>query len=120
MSKAIGLLVTHAADDPELCTLPFMLAVGAMTMDVEPAIILQAEGVRLGVKGFAATIDAEGLSPLEDLIGTIIESGYQIMVCSPCMELRGIKEEDLREGIFVGGAAKVVETMLRCDSFVRY
>jgi uncharacterized protein involved in oxidation of intracellular sulfur len=120
VSKAIGFVVTHAQDDPEMATLPIMLAIGGMTMDVEPAIILQGEGVRLAVRGYAETVNAEGLSPLEDLLSAILGSGYQIMVCSPCMEIRGILESDLREGFFVGGAAKVIETMLRCDSFVRY
>lgn len=120
VSKAIGFIVTHAENDPEMATLPFMIAVGGMTMDVEPAIILQGEGVRLAVKGYAETIKAEGLSPLEDLLSGILGAGYRIMVCSPCLATRGISEDDLRDGCFVGGAAKVVETMLRCESFVRY
>ncbi|PKQ19667.1 MAG: sulfur reduction protein DsrE [Actinobacteria bacterium HGW-Actinobacteria-6] len=120
MPKAIGFVVTHAQDDPEMATLPLMLAIGGMTMDVEPAIVLQGEGVRLAVKGFAETVNAEGLSPLEGLLSAILGAGHKIMVCSPCMETRGIVESDLREGFFIGGAAKVVETMLRCDSFVRY
>lgn len=120
MSKSIGFIVTHAQNDPEMATLPFMLAMGGMTMDVEPAIILQGEGVRLAVKGYAETVHAEGLAPLEDLLSGILGAGHTIMVCSPCLATRGITEEDLRDGCFIGGAAKVVETMLRCESFVRY
>jgi predicted peroxiredoxin len=34
-ANKIGLIVTHSADNPELATLPFILATGAMAMDVE-------------------------------------------------------------------------------------
>ncbi|HEX9092858.1 MAG TPA: DsrE family protein [Coriobacteriia bacterium] len=118
--EKLGFLVTHAADDPEVATLPFMIATAAMTMGVEPVVIFQGEGVRLGVKGFAETIHADGLQPLESLLAPILEAGHEIMVCSPCVKLRGIEEADLRDGVYVGGAGKIVQQMLECKNFVRY
>ncbi len=116
----IGLIVTHSADDPERATLPFMLATVALTMGVEPFIVLQGEGVRLGVKGFAETVRADGLEPVEDLLAAALAAGHTIMVCSPCLTSRGLTEADLREGTFVGGAAKIVEAMDECSNFLTY
>jgi len=74
----------------------------------------------LGVKGHAATVRAEGLEPVENLIDAVLSSGHPIMVCSPCLATRGVKEEDLREGVFIGGAAKIVEAMESCSNFLSY
>jgi len=118
--KKIGFIVTHSADKPEIAALPFMMAAVAPVMDVEPVIVLQAEGVRLGVKGFAASIGSDGLPPIEDLIAEQIAAGTKIMVCSPCLAARGLGEDDLREGVFIGGAAKVIEILLDCVNVVTY
>jgi predicted peroxiredoxin len=119
-AKKVGFIATHAQDDPEKATLPFMLAVGAMTMAADPVIVLQGEGVRLGVKGYGETIAAEGMPALEGLLAAVLASGHKVMVCSPCMTKRGISEDDLREGCFVGGAPKVIEAMLECENMLTY
>jgi uncharacterized protein len=118
--RKVGFVVTHGADDPELATIPFMLATGAMTMNVDPVIILQGEAVKLAVEGYASKVTAEGMQPLEDLLVTVLEGGHRIMLCSPCMLKRGIGEDELREGFFVGGAAMVVAAMLECENMLRY
>ncbi|HEY5549434.1 MAG TPA: DsrE family protein [Coriobacteriia bacterium] len=118
--KKIGLVVTHAADDPEMATLPFIIANGALVMNVEPVIILQGEGVRLAVRGGADAVRAEGLAPLGDLMDAVLGSELRIMVCSPCLATRGIAESDLRDGCYVGGAGVIVQAMLDCENFLRY
>jgi predicted peroxiredoxin len=52
--------VTKADDDPEIATLPFILANAGMAMDVTPVIVLQSNGVMLAVKGFAEKDFIEG------------------------------------------------------------
>ena len=42
------------------------------------------------------------------------------MVCSLCLGSRGITEEQLIEGCYVGGAGIVVQAMLECENFLRY
>ena len=120
VDKKVGFLVTHAADDPERATLPFMLATGAMAMGVEPVVILQMEGVRLAIADGAEAAAAPGLAPLADLMGAVLAAGFPIMVCSPCMTDRGITEDQLLDGFFVGGAGQVVQSMLECESFLTY
>jgi len=118
--KKVGFVVTHASDEPELATLPFMLATGAMTMDVDPIVILQGEGVRLAVPGGAETAAAPGLAPVADLLGALLAAGHRVMVCSPCMTNRDISPGDLLEGCYVGGAGLVIQEMLECANFLRY
>jgi uncharacterized protein involved in oxidation of intracellular sulfur len=103
-----------------MATLPFMLAVGAMTMEVAPVIILQGEGVRLAVPGGAEAAGAEGLAPVADLMAAVLGAGNRIMVCSPCMSNRDIAQDELIEGCFVGGAGQVVQEMLECENFLKY
>jgi len=118
--KKIGLVVTHASDNPEMATLPFILATGAMAMSVEPVMVLQGDGVRLAVAGGAEAANAEGLAPLSDLMAAVLGAGYRIMVCSPCIATRGISEDELVDGCYVGGAGIVVQAMLDCENFLRY
>lgn len=118
--RKIGFVVTHAGDDPERATLPFMIATVGMTMGVELFIALQGEAVRLAVKGHAETVRAEGLEPIESLMSGILGAGHTMMVCSPCLKTRGIEESDLRDGCYVGGAAKIVEAMGECSNFLSY
>ena len=120
MTKKLGFIVTHASEAPEMATLPFVLANGAIAMGVEPVVILQGEGVRLAVPGQATLAAADGMAPVEDLMGAVLAAGYRIMVCSPCLALRGIPEDGLIDGCYVGGAGIVVEAMLECENFVRY
>lgn len=116
----IGLIITHAADDPEMATLPFIIANGALAMNVEPVIILQGEAVRLATPGGADAVVAEGLAPLAGLMDALLDSGLRIMVCSPCLATRGIDESELRDGCYVGGAGVIVQAMLDCKNFLRY
>jgi uncharacterized protein involved in oxidation of intracellular sulfur len=116
----VGLIVTHSADDPERATIPFVLANGAIAMGVDPVIILQDEGVRLALPGGAEAADAAGFPPLADLVAAVVGSGHRIMVCSPCLSSRGISEDQLLDGFYVGGAGIVIQSMLECKNFVCY
>lgn len=118
--KKVGFVVTHATDDPEMATLPFMLATGALAMGVEPVIILQSDAVALAVEGAAEAVVSEGMAPLATLLHGLLDAGVRMMVCSPCMTKRGITEEMLLPGCFVGGAGQVVTSMLECENFLRY
>jgi predicted peroxiredoxin len=118
--KKIGLIVTHAQDDPEMATLPFIIANGALAMNVEPVVILQGEAVRLATRGGADAVNATGLAPLGGLMDALIDAELRIMVCSPCLATRGIEEGDLRDGCYVGGAGIIVQAMLDCENFLRY
>lgn len=118
--QKIGFIITHAAEAPELVTLAFSLINGALAMDVEPVIILQADGVWIGTKGYADQIHVEGMTHLKGLLDHVLKAGIEILVCGPCLKSRGIKEEDLIAQTIVGGGGRVVEALLECVNVVRY
>lgn len=118
--KQITYIVTHADDDPEMASIPFVLANTAMAMDITPIVILQGKGVMLAVKDYARHIHFESVNPLIELINTYVEGGNKILVCTPCMQKRKIKEKDLIEGTEVVGGAKVNEVVLGSDAVMNY
>ena len=118
--KKITYIITHADDDPELATIPFILANAAMAMDVTPVIILQSKGVMLALKDYAQHIHFEGGTPLQDLLDAYLEAGHKILLCSPCLEKRKITRDDVIEGTEVVGAARVTEEVLSSVNVLTY
>jgi predicted peroxiredoxin len=91
-------IVTHAGEDPERATFPFVMANAAQAMDMEALIILQGTGVYLGQKGYAEHISVPGLTPLKTLLENFVANGGQMLVCIPCLEERKISKDDLIQG----------------------
>lgn len=113
-------MVTYGDDDPEKATIPFILANGAMGMDVTPVIVLQSNGVMLAVKGYADKVHfKEGIS-LKQLIENYVEAGNQLLVCSPCVEKGKLSEKDFVKGAVVVGAARVTEELLSSVNALTY
>jgi predicted peroxiredoxin len=118
--EKLVIIVTHGPDEPELATLPFVMAAGALVSDIEVALAFQADGVRLVTKGGADGVHAESFPPLSELIGTVAEIGGLLMPCSPCLENRGINEEDLLDGVEVIGAARLVTEIASATATLNY
>ena len=116
----ITYIVTHADDDPELASIPFILATNALAMDIEPVIILQSKGVMLAVKNFARHVNFEGVMGLKEMMDVYIDSGHTLLVCSPCMQKRKIDQSDLIQGAMVVGAARVHEEVLSSNAVMNY
>jgi len=118
--KKITYIVTYADDDPEKATIPFILANGAMAMDVTPAIVLQSNGVMLAVKGHAEKVHfKEGIS-LKQLMENYTGAGYKLLLCGPCVEKRKLTEKDFVDGAIIVGAARVTEEVLSSVNVLTY
>ena len=113
MAGKLFIMCTHAGDDVERATIAFVMATAAQASDVEVIMGLQAEGVRLAVKGTAATISAPNFPPLADLAAAYSEAGGKILVCGPCAMARGLdlKTGLVEDAVVVGAAAFVAEIM---------
>lgn len=120
MSKKITYIVTKSFDNPELATIPFMMAVGAMAVDVTPVIVLQGNGVYLAAKGNAEHITFPGLTPLPELIESYVEAGNEFFVCGSCLKARNIGEGDLIKGAKIVGAAIITEQVLDSINVLNY
>lgn len=118
--KKITYIITYGDDNAEKATLPFMLANVAMTMDVTPVIILQANGVMLAVNGYAEKVHFKDGISLKQLLDNYIAAGNKLLLCGPCFEKRGLTEKDLVEGAVIVGAARVTEEVLSSVNVLTY
>jgi len=118
--EKIVYIVTHAGEDPERATMPFMLATAAQTMDVEAVVALQGSGVLLAKKGYLDNVQAPGLPALKNLVQTFVSENGKIFVCVPCIRERKIAESDLIEGAVPGAAAALTQEILSANSTLVY
>jgi len=118
--EKIVYIATHAGEDPERATFPFMMANAAQAMDVEAVIVLQGTGVYLAKKGYANHIHASGLPPLKQLIESFLQQGGRILVCTPCIKERKIEEGDLIEGAVPIAGATLTQEILSAKATLVY
>jgi uncharacterized protein involved in oxidation of intracellular sulfur len=105
-------VATHAEDQQERATIPFVLANAALAVDRESIVVLQLSGVWLGVKNYASHIHAAGFPPLAELIEVLQEQGGKIWVCAPCIQSRQISPEDLIPRAEVVAGTALVDAVL--------
>ncbi len=102
------LIATHAEDDPERATIPFVMANAALAEGMEVTVVLQAEGVRLAARDYAGGVHAPQFPPLQDLLAGFLELGGILMACTPCMRARNIQEGDVVQGTRLVAAGTIV------------
>ena len=117
--EKLVIMVTHGPEDPELATIPFVMAGAAVASDVDVVMGFQGEGCRLVQKGVAETVTAPEFAPLAGLIDSIREFGGQFLVCSPCVKSRGI-EDELIDGAEVCAAARFVAEITSATNSLVY
>ena len=118
--ERIVIIATHAEESPDRATIPFVMGSAALAMDVDVSIILQVTGVYLALKGYADHVHAAGFPPLLELQETFFEAGGKLLVCSPCMQARKIKPEDLVPQAEVIAGATLVSEVLSATNVVSY
>lgn len=112
MSSTLIFHCTHAGEDAERATLPFVAANVAATAGQEAIVLCTVEAVRLGTHGGTADVTSPGLPALADLYTEFIDNGGQVWLCGACTKPRGITEEDVAKGATIVGAARVVEEIV--------
>jgi predicted peroxiredoxin len=106
--KKLVIMVTHGPENPELATVPFVMATTALASDIDVLMGFQGNGAFLAMKGMAERVAAPGFPPLKDLLKAYIDSGAKMYVCGPCVGSRMITQQDLVAGATVVGAATFV------------
>ena len=106
--KRLVFMVTQGPENPELATIPFVMATTAQASDVDVLMGFQGNGVMLVVKGMADHVAASGFPPLKDLLKIYTEAGGKLYVCGPCVGSRKIAQQDMVEGATIVGAATFV------------
>lgn len=118
--KKITYIATYGEDNPEKATIPFILANGAMAMEVTPVIVLQSNAVMLAVRGFAENVHFKDGISLKQLITNYTDAGYKLLLCGPCVEKRNLSGKDFIDGAMIVGAARVTEEVLTSVNVLTY
>jgi len=117
--EKVVIMATHGPDDPELATIPFVMAAAAVACDMEVVMGFQGDGCRLVQKGVAEKVTAPEFAPLKGLIDDVRELGGKFLVCSPCVKSRHI-EDELVEGAEVVAAARFVTELSSAGTSLVY
>lgn len=57
----------HGTDDPTLASLPFVLATGAATAEIDSCVVLLGEAAILAKPGFIESVKGIGFPPLSEV-----------------------------------------------------
>jgi predicted peroxiredoxin len=104
---------SHGKEDSERATLPFVLANNAALAGEEVVVLLTTEAVWLATEGGAEGVHREGLPPVTEIMGELIENGGQVWACQSCTKPREITDDQLVKGARIGTSMEVVELMAR-------
>jgi len=118
--EKVVIIATHGPEDPGRATLPFVMGNAALVMDSEAVVILQATGVLLAKKGIYEHIFASGLPALGELLKTFLESGGELLVCTPCIQDRKIDPSMLVDGAEPVAGARVIKEVTESVAVLNY
>ncbi len=113
-------MVTHGPADPELATIPFVMAGAALASDVAVVMGFQGDGVELVKAGVAETVQAPEFQPLAKLLADVRALGGLLLVCNPCIKSRGIAVADLVEGAEVVAAGRFIAEITSATNALTY
>jgi len=105
---------TCGGENPEKAAMPFVMALAALTMDIQATVCLQGNGVYLALKGYTQNmLPPGGFPPWQKLFQDFINLGGKLLVCSPCIKERNIDaKSDLIEGAEITAAGTLnIEAM---------
>jgi len=118
--KKILYVQTSGIDTPERLYAPFILAMTAKAMDLEPEIYFLIKGVTVLKKGAVDNIKLGGFPTVKEVMDQAIKAGVKIYACTQSCEMIGMPKGDLIEGITVAGAATVNDLVLEADGVLYF
>ena len=114
-------MCTHGEENLDKASIPFVLANGALAMDIKATVILQGQGVYLAKQGFAQHVmDGGGFPPINKLLNEFMELGGLLKVCVPCLKARRIDESDLVAGAETTAAGALNVEAIEADAVFVY
>jgi predicted peroxiredoxin len=118
--EKLVIMATHGPGEPELATIPFVMACAALASDVEVVMGFQADGVCLMHRGEADDVQAPEFPPLAKLMADFAELGGKALVCGPCVKSRGITSETLIEGAEIVAAGRFIAEITSAPNCLTY
>lgn len=119
-NEKLVIMVTHGPDEPELATIPFVMAGAAVASDIEVVMGFQGDGCLLVKQGVAETVEAPEFAPMHELLKTVLELGGKLLVCSPCLKSRGLAQADLVDGAEVAAAGRFIAEIAAATNSLVY
>jgi predicted peroxiredoxin len=119
-AKKLFIMVTNGPENPELATIPFVMATAAQASDVDVVMGFQGNGSMLAVKCMSDHVFANGFPKLSELIEAYVEAGGKIYVCGPCVGSRQVNEDEFVAGATIVGAATFVSESLSATQSLIY
>ncbi len=80
MAEKLLYVATSGTNDPTRASIPFVLAIGAKTAEIDVEIALLGEAAYLAKDDIARTVHGVGFPPLSELLPQVIEAGIPIHV----------------------------------------
>ncbi len=111
---------THGVDETSKAATPFYLATAAAAMDMDVSIYFTMHGPTLLRKDSRDLTVKEGGAPLSSFIDLAIESGVNLLVCQPSLNLNDLVMEDLIEGVQMIGGAAFNEMASEADAVISF
>jgi hypothetical protein len=113
---------TGGVKQPERSATPIYLATTAAAMDVEVGIYFTVNGPTLLEKGVAEKLivpkhDGHG-APLRRFIDQALDMGVKFYVCQPSLDLHGLTQDDLIDGVVMIGGAAFNDMALEADRVI--
>lgn len=105
--RKVVVIISNGLDN-ERASVAWSIAKGGIKNGMDVSVFLVSSGVDWVRKGAA---DHARLNPLDPPVGEmiqfIIDSGSTIGACPPCIEVRGMGESDLIEGVKMVGSSAI-------------
>ncbi|MFH1563869.1 MAG: DsrE family protein [Nitrospirota bacterium] len=111
-------LCTCGLDDPNRASLAFLTAKAAKENKDTVTIFLANDAAIFAKQGIAQqeTIQGVGLAAFSDAFEICQILKIPMLVCKPCAEVRGIKEEDLVEGAKFSGVYDLAKLAVKMNT----
>jgi predicted peroxiredoxin len=105
----ICVIISHGSNSDK-SSIAMTIANASKTAGHDVAVFLTSDAVYLAKHGYsdnAATF--RPFKPIEELVRTFLENKGVLWACTPCVTHRGLKNEDMLEGVIVTGAGPLIE-----------
>ena len=107
MAKIV-VVISHGSNSDK-SSIAMTIANAAKSNGHEVAVFLSSDAVYLAKHGYTDSSVYRPFKALEELVRTYLDGKGTMWACAPCVIHRGIKNEDMLEGVVVTGAASLLE-----------
>ncbi len=119
--ETIIYFATCAGENPEKASMPFVMALAALAMDIKATIVLQGNGVYLAKDEYRKNmLPGGGFPTIDKLMKDFIDLGGELLVCMPCIKERNIEESELTKGSKITAAGRLNLAIIKADAVLTY